>query len=557
MLTTLRIHNLAIVSELEIEFGSGLNVLTGETGAGKSIILRAIDLISGKRASVDVIRSGSERCEVEAVFALSKKELAKLCAEQDELDSLIDGEEILIRRILDRSGKSKVYFNGRLITLGVLQHFMPILLDITGQHEQQGLLESNSHLALLDGFGVPEDLRLSVAEKYRAYAEAAKALESFLRDSQAQMDHIARIRDELTELQEIKLEVGERARLNAELSALTHVEVLTAAMGQALELVEGDEEAIEPSMRKLHGILERAAAIDPELKSILQLVESAFAELGEVRLSLAHYGSRLEADPEHIESLRSRIADIARLERKYRRTTEEILAYQEKITAELAAFEGGEFDEESLRQKESTLRGELNVLESSLTKERTKVGGSLAKKVDSELKHLNMAKAKFEVAINPKPSSLSGADQIEFLLAANPGEPLRPLVKVASGGELSRILLILKTLLHQQQEPGTQIFDEVDTGISGAVSQVVGEKLCAVAKKSQVIVVTHSPQIAALAENHFLVSKESSASETKTSVSRLAQEERVSHIAGMLAGKRISSHFMDSARELLRQPTQD
>ncbi len=553
MLTLLRIQNLAIVETSEVEFGAGLNVLTGETGAGKSIILKAIDLLLGRRANSDILRSGADRCTVEGLFRISRELGRTLREEHEELEEVLpeDEDELLIRRIIDAGGRSKVYVNGQLMALGGLSALSARLMDVTGQHQQHILFDPVHHRELLDAFGVADDLKARVAVDFAAYADAKRSLDRFLSDTETRAVRMEKLAAERDELSEAALQPGERAALDAELTKLASVESLGATVQSCLELIEESDDSLDSKLRSLSMLLESAAAIDPALDEVVSLVDAAAVQLSEAQLSLAHYGARLEADPLRLEQLRERLALVARLERKYARPGDEIIAYLETISAELAEYEGGALDEGVLRKRLAEARATLDGSEQALTAARKVAASKLRKEVEREFPPLNMQRATFEVAVTAAPSSANGADAVEFLLAANPGEPARALGKVASGGELSRVLLILKTVLNEQRAPGTQVFDEVDSGIGGAVAQIVGEKLLAVSRRSQVILITHAPQIASLADQHFLVEKRAIGDRTTSSIRLLNEHERVAQIAGMLAGKSISANFEQSAKELL------
>ena len=554
MLTTLRVTNLAVVDELEVEFTNGLNVMTGETGSGKSVILKAIELLAGRRGGADLIRHGEERCVVEGVFLVaSKDELReRLRADDESLADSIESEEILIRRVFEKTGRGKIYVNGGLVGATSLQSLGEQLIDITGQHQQHTLLNPASHLTLLDLFGVPEKLRLEMKTAYEDYARARERYKKFSEDSAQQALEVARYQDELRELDAAGLVVGGRATLEAELHRLAHVEVLTANIQRAMEVLEEEEQSLDDRLRELLGLLEKMAAIDPNFSQVIQLVEAASAQLSESGLLLSQMGSRLEMSPERLEEVREQIAEIARLERKYGKKEDLLIAYRDKVREKLEQLGGGELSLDKLKEEFERSEQVAKGIAAKLSETRKRLSAQLSQQVAKDLALLNMKRAQFQVSLQTKDLSATGAEAVEFLFSANPGEPPRPLQKVASGGELSRVLLVLKTLLNEKNLPGTQVFDEIDSGISGAVSHVVGEKLLAVAKTSQVILVTHSPQIASLADSHFLIEKVTSKSSTNSSIRKLDRKQRIEQLAGMLAGKEVSSHFEKSAEELLK-----
>ena len=552
MLAVLRISNLAIIDYSEIEFSSGLNVLTGETGAGKSIILKAIELLSGRRASAAVLRSGCDRCEIEALFYLRPETRAKLHELFDELTDIIVDEELLIRRVIESTGRSKIYLNGCLSTSNLLQRISTYLFDITGQHIKQNLLDESTHLDLLDDFGTPQELLDKCAKQYQKFANAKRALDSFKSNTQEQALYFARIRSERDELGEAALEDGERERLENDLARLSNVEHLAESVNTALDSIDSSDGGLEAEIKKLLLLIERAYRVDASLKESFELTESASLQLAEVRILLSDYAASLDADPERLEEIRSRIAEIARLERKYSKTESELIAYYARISSELDEFDAGAFDEKALSERLEEERVKLSAIEDDLSRKRKKTAKSLAAKVEQDLAELGMKKARFAVSLDKSPSHLKGADHAAFSLAANPGEPFQPLAKVASGGELSRILLVLKTLLNTKLNAETQIFDEIDSGIGGAIAQSVGERLLLVAKNSQVILITHAPQIAALADTQYLVEKSTSKKRTVSRIMPLDEKQRVRQIASMLAGKNVSSQFEESAKALLK-----
>lgn len=548
MLAVLRIKNFAIIEEVEIEFNPGMNVLTGETGAGKSIILKSLELISGKRASSEIVRSGTQAAEMEALFVLSDSSKTEILEVAEELEDTLRDNELLIRRIVDTGGRSKVYLNGKLSTASVLQNISLPLLDITSQHQQQSLLNPSNHQKMLDAFGIKEELLEEVREKFLIYAEKRNTYKRFIEESEEQKIYFEKIEEEEKELSSANLRENERQELEDELKRLSNFEEIAENISSAQEILDS---GLSDLFQKLEMLTENAFRLDPKLEEIKELVNGASVQSSEAGLALSTYAASLNAEPERLEEIRERIAEIARLERKYKRKLPELIAYHAKIASEIELLGSGAFDEKKLKEELQKAEVSLREVEKRLTSERISQGKKLAKEVEKGLSSLKMQNARFFVKIEEKESSVNGADKIEFQLAANPGEPERSLNKVASGGELSRILLVLKTIMNQELSPSTQIFDEVDTGIGGAVAEIVGEKLKKVSKTSQVILVTHAPQIAAQASSHFFISKSSENKNTRTAVRLLEKEERVKQIAEMLAGRNISAEFEDSAKQLL------
>ncbi|MCC6219991.1 MAG: DNA repair protein RecN [Deltaproteobacteria bacterium] len=550
----LRIRNLAIIEELEVEFGPGLNVITGETGAGKSVLLKAIELLGGKRSSSNLIREGAEACEVEALFVLDERARKSFKLEEDlGLDIDIDNaDDLLIRRILDRSGRSKFYINGRLSTANCVQRVSGFLFDITAQNQAHLLVSAERHREFLDQFGVSDDLLSQVAEAYGDWGVASRKLGALERQSADMQVRVEQLSAQVEEIRRLDIKRDERRELEIEVAKLSSVELLAEVCSEASLLLEDDSSGICAQLSRLEERIALGAEKDPTLAQVVELIEPAVANIGEVLFFLQSYSSKLEEDPTRIENLRDRLAEIGRLERKHGKAINEILSQCEDWERELAELSGTLSDPKHLRLELEQKDLVLKKLEKELSAERRKAAQALSRVVEAELCKLNMAQAKFIVEVSAiQESSRFGRDYVRFLLAANPGQPACPLADVASGGELSRILLVLKTIINERESAPLQIFDEIDVGVGGAVAHVVGEKLKKVAEFSQVISITHAPQIASLAEHHFVIRKDTASGETRTSVSSLSNSARVDEIARMLAGKRVTKEFKQSAMKLL------
>lgn len=549
MLSVLRVSNFALIDEVEVELVPGLNIVTGETGAGKSIFLRALGLIQGGRASSDVVARGAQAAEIEALFLLDERERSELSAQFAELDSAT--EELLIRRSIDASGKSKVYINGRLATVSMLSAIGERMIAITSQHDQRLLVDNAQQRSLLDAFGVPDPLLTEVAERYLEFDEAEQRYRSFLEKSEEQSLRLERLRAELEELEAADLQPDEREQHEAQLERLANVETLGLIAQECAEALSGEESGVQDAVARLRQTLLRGQRIDSKLDPVVELVSGAAAQLEEASISLAEYATALDADPDRLEQLRARIAEIARLERKFKKRLPELLVYRDALAEEISLHESGAFDLERLETQAKAAREKLNQSELKLSEARMDCALKLQKAVAAGLNKVNMKAARFEVALTKCNSSIHGSDRIEFMFSANPGEPLRPLGKVASGGELSRILLVLKTALSRGSGAALQVFDEIDTGVGGRIAHIVGEKLQQVSRFSQVLVVTHSPQVAAFADRHFVVTKTDKAARSETAIRLLEEDERVGELARMLAGKKVTREFEESAKELL------
>ena len=553
MLSLLRISNIAIIESTSIEFGSGLNVITGETGSGKSILLKSIELLTGIRAGADLLRTGESSASIEAIFEVEshqKKAIAELLPE-------FEGEELIVRREIRSGGKSRVYIDDRLSTLTKLGELTSVLLDITAQHAQQNLTGESTHREMLDSFGTPAQLLASVSEAYSSLAALEKEHASIMTDSESRRRRIAELENVVEDLGEAALKEGEKESLQESLSVLENSESLLEDSGEALALMNEETQNIESQLQTVSRLIARCADVDARCEPLRELIDSCLVELQEASMGLSEYRSRLELDPDELEEYRARLAEIARLERRYAMQEAELIQFLAGRKSELESLRDSLDNPAKLEAKIASARQKLEELETELTAVRTKNAKKLEKLVETQLKQLSMQKARFRVEIEKAKSSSYGANSISFSLSANLGEEFKALSKTASGGELSRLLLALKVSLGKKagtgESAGTHIFDEIDSGIGGATAQIVGEKLKAIAANSQVILITHAPQIAAFADHHFAVSKSSSSGRTRSAVEELGSEGRVAAIASMLAGTEVSSQFQDSAQELLRQ----
>ncbi len=551
MLSHLKIKNLVIVEELEITFNSSLNIITGETGAGKSIILKAISLLGGTRSTSDIIRNGQEKLEIEGFFNITADNRTSILDIADELIEIIPDEDIIIRRIIETSGKSRAYLNSSLIPLATLQKISQFLFDITGQHQQQALIDSAKHIQLLDNYGGFTKELAEIKESFHKYSSTKKLLDDFKKSSSEKSEYFRRIAFEQEELKSAELEFDERKKLESDLNKLQNGEFVSNTVNECLNLLNSEDISTINSIAKLRQLTDTLRKKDKILDDTYLLVDSVYSQIKEIDFTLNKYLADLEVAPERLEEIRSRITEIARLERKYHLGANDIIAYLEKINKELNKFEAGEFDITKLENNLRIATSELENLAKEISLKRKNKALLLEQKVEKELARLEMKKAKFKIEITPNELSATGGDDVEFLLSANPGESPKPLGKVASGGELSRVLLTLKTILNEKYATIMHVFDEVDTGVSGIVASVVGEKVKAISEKTQVLLITHSPQIAALADAHFVISKSHIHNNTIVKVKHLNQTERVEEVARMLGGKNVNDKFIELAKEMI------
>jgi len=550
MLRELQISNLAIIEKLHVEFHGGLNILTGETGAGKSIIIDAVNLILGGRASADLIRSGADEASVEALFDLSGRPglLRNLAAMGVECDG-----ELLVRRVVSRGGKNRAFIAGGLATTSMLSEISRTLINIYGQHESQTLLKTDQHLRLLDGFSGTLALRDAFSAGFDAYAKAKtelEALEQGEREAARRMDLLSFQSEEIGAAQ---LFPGEEEELAEERARLAHGEKLLSCSQQAFDTLYGGDAALLGGLRLVIAGVTEASAIDRALVPVCETLEGAYAQLEDASLTLRDYAAGVEADPGRLEQLDDRIDAINRLKRKYGQDIPEILAYQLGVDAELAALCGREEAREALSVRIAGLKAQLWELGAELSLARRAGAAALKAGMERELAELAMTHALFETSFDPGPEPKSyGFERAEFLFSPNPGEPPKPLARTASGGELSRLMLALKQL-HPESEVPTLIFDEVDSGIGGATSALVGVKLKKVAASHQVLAITHLPQVAAFADLHLRVEKSVSLGRTATCVERLEGEGRVAEVARMLGGARVTEKTLEHAREMIQE----
>ena len=556
MLKLLRINNIALIPALEVEFGPGLTLLTGETGAGKSILIDALGLLLGDRASPDLIRSGEERAAVEAVF-----EVADAAALLEERGLSSDGDEVVIRRELQSNGKGRATVNGALVPVSLLRDLAPRLTVIHGQHEPQGLLDPSTHVDLLDHFAGADDGR-PLAEFFRDLRAAEAALERLRGDRREAERRREMLEFQAGEIERAGLVAGEEEALRVEKARQANAGRLAALSGEAYGLLYDDESAALSRLGLVFRRVEDLAAIDPSFRGFLDARAEALAPLEDLALRLRDYKEQLEVSPGRLDEIEARLALLERLKKKYGATVEEVLAFGERCRRELDALLSPEEQERTLEARRERLAAAYLERARALSKRRRAAALDLRKRVQAELAQLAMEKTRFEVAFDPADAEAAvdssewterGLERAEFLLSPNPGEELRPLARIASGGELSRIMLGLKSVVRSDVPGLTLVFDEVDAGIGGRVAEVVGRKLKAVAARQQVLCVTHLPQIAAFADQHLAVRKRVERGRTVTLVEPLAGDARVEEVARMLGGETITATARQHAREMLKQ----
>ncbi len=569
MLRLLKITNFAIIDDLEITFGPGLNVLTGETGAGKSIIFDALNLTLGARAGGDLVRGGAREALVESLFEIPDTAgglAARSLLEEAGVEIEEDGELIVRRRVAE-AGRSRIYLNGVLGTASLLSRVGDRLVNIHGQHAHQSLLRPASHLGLLDDFAGTSGARTALGELVRELKSAEEKLSAHREGVRERARRADLLRFQAEELEKAALRAGELAEIEAELPRLRNAGRLIEGAASLYERLYEAEGAVVEKTGEIQRELEDIAGLDESLRPLQEEAASAQAQLESLADSLRGYAEGIEHDPERLEALEARRAVIREMIRKYGSDEAECLAYLEECRSSLAAISDEEGTEARLAGARDALRAELAKAALALSEKRSRAAGSLDARMEEALSELGLAGARFQTLITHQEDPegfiraggravalrADGVDRAQFHFSPNPGEPPRGLSRVASGGELSRLMLALESVLRRADLIPTLIFDEVDAGIGGAVAEVVGRKLKGVSASHQVLVVTHLPQVASLGDRHFRVEKHVAGERTQTRVEVLDDHKRVEEIARMGTGLEITDAAREHAREMLEK----
>jgi len=563
MLALLNISNFALISELKVEFERGLNLLTGETGSGKSIIVDALGVLIGDRFASEMIRAGERSAFVEGLFTLGAHAQAAAILEEAGVSSNAGGEvELVIRRELSSEGRGRVFVNNRLATLSLLRQLRPLLVDIHGQGTQQTLFDPDTHLELLDAFADLSTARDETAARFRRWSALERELESLRRDEAEKFHLTDALRFQLSELESARLEAGEDERLESERRRLVNLEKLTELCAGAYNTTYEESDSTVARLGRLERQIEELSHYEPSYKNYLEGLGTARAVLEDLSAGLRDFLDGLTFSPERLAEIENRLAEIARLKRKYGGTVGAALEHLANSRARLRQLE--HTDERATEVAKELAGARASYLEAAerLHTVRVKSAVEFRRAVERSLGEVAMENARFEARVEA-PSELdadaasksftaSGFDRVEFYFSANAGEPLRPLARVASGGEASRMMLVLKTSASPARFPRTIVFDEVDAGIGGRVSEAVGLKLKALSRTNQVLCVTHQAQIARFADTHLLVDKHSARGRTEVGVERLDRRRRVEEIARMLTGAEITEAARRHAREMLK-----
>jgi DNA repair protein RecN (Recombination protein N) len=564
VLREIHVRNLAVLAEAAVELGAGFNVLSGETGAGKSIVVDSLSLLAGARASAEMVRTGAEALTVSGVFE-PEGEGWRSVLEEAGLEA--EGDEVLVRREIGRGGRNRVFVNDQPTTLRLLADLAPYLLRIHGQRDELGLIEPDLQRAMLDRSGGPEAQPLldRVAAAFESYARLAERLERLSGDDRVRRERIDLLRFQASEIDAAKLRAGEEVELKAERDVLRNAEAITRSLGTAFALLFDEEGAAVERIGKAGSLLAEVEAWEPQAAAWGAELEEARIRLTETARSLQHRLDGLEADPARLDFIEERLATIERLCRKHGGDSGAVLARRAEIEAELAELEGDAENRDELEGKVAAALATYREGALALSKAREGWGKALTERIEGELKDLGLARARLSVALERRRRAGSllildgeetdfgrdGVDQVVFLFAPNPGEPPRPLARIASGGELSRIHLALQLATRGESAHPTLVFDEVDTGIGGAEAAALGAKLQRLAQGGQILAVTHLPQVASYGDLHFRVSKRVDGGRTSVKVEELEGKARVEEVARMLAGKQITDTSLSHARELI------
>jgi DNA repair protein RecN (Recombination protein N) len=552
MLTQLRIAGFALIDEVELPLGPGLTVITGETGAGKSIVVEAMGLLRGARAGADVIRAGRDEARVEALIELPPSGPARARLEAE--GRAVDPEEgLLVRRVISRAGRGRVHLGGGLATAGDLATHVAGLIDIASQHDQQSLTDPDSQLAILDAFAEDQALRAEMAEAHGTLALARAALEAFSADARSRSEREDLLRFQLGELEAARPELGEEEELKTQRERLKGAEKFYAATAGGEDALYAADGAVAERVAAVARDLAPLATLDAALAPLAERLLGAQATIEDVARDLGRYARGIKSDPARLAEIEERLFLLQRLCRKHGGTVADLVAKRESFARELADI--GSFDEALAARKDAVDRALARAAAAAgaLTAARRKAAAGLEKKVAAGLRELGFASAALPVAVEERELGASGKDRVRFLFAPNPGDPPRPLAKIASGGELSRVMLAVKQALARTDEVLTYVFDEVDAGLGGGAAEIVGKKLKKIAMDRQVIVITHLPQVAAFGDAHVRVTKTAEKGKTHVAIEVLSDAERPAELARMLGGAKPSAEAAAHAAEMLRR----
>jgi len=553
MLRQLSIKNYATVDSLNIEFQAGMSVITGETGAGKSIILGALGLTLGDRADKTIVRSGASKADICAEFDTAK--IRDACAWLEEHDLDEDSGVCLLRRVVGSDGRTKGYINGSPVTMANLQELGEMLIDIHSQHEHQSLLHRSTHQRLLDEFSVKADVLDALHENFKQWQQNFQRMELLRNRSEEHSAQTQLLAYQLTELDEMAIGANEVEELEAEFKILNNADESLASVQAALALCsDNDEQNLSAMLNQTLALLAELPETEARINNIRSLLETATIQIEEAVDDLRAFNDEFEADPLRLDQVNSRLAALHTLARKHKVKPIELTRIAAELRQQLGDFENSDEELAKLEKKDVELRKHYVSLANDVSAQRQAGAKKLAQKVNAQLKHLGMPNATLEVKlgkVDAKQPTLNGNEWVEFLVSTNPGQEPKPLIKIASGGELSRISLAIQVITAQTSHTPTLVFDEVDVGIGGGVARTVGELMRALGKTTQILCVTHQAQVAGQGHHHFFVSKSSDKKSTLTKIVTLADKEKVREVARMLGGEELSEESLAHAEQMV------
>ncbi len=565
MIKSLLIQDYALIEKIEVEFKSGLNIITGETGAGKSILIDAMGLLLGERASSDVIRKGAEKSVVEGIFEVDKNKRVKTFLTENELDDL---PELIIRREISSKGSNRCFVNDSPVSLNVIKELGDLLVDLHGQHEHQSLLRKETHINFLDGFGNNDELLRTYKWLYTSLNKLLTELKEVKEKDSAYREKRDVLDFQIKEIDAVSPKLGEEEKLQSELKILENSEKLLALTNRIYDGLYESENSVQDSLSKIKNDLEELARIDPSFSESNSECESALTLVNDISDNIRKYKAKIDIEPEKVEAIRERLGAINLLKKKYGGSIESLLELRKRVGEEFQAAEGYSQQIIDLEKKIKAVRENASQSAEKLSKERTKISKNVKKEIELILTELGIPNAKFEVRISQKELNLNnedglrfnnknlaydsnGCDEVEFYISTNIGEDVKPLAKVASGGEVSRIMLALKSVLAKSDKLPLLIFDEIDSGISGNVAQKVGQALKSLATFHQIIAITHLPQIAAFSDHHYAVEKKETDGRVVSSIRKLTDHQKIIEVAKLLSGEKVTDASIKSAKELI------
>ena len=565
MLKSLLVKDYALIGHINVEFGKGLNIITGETGAGKSILIDAMSLLLGERASTEVVRKGAQKSIVEGIFEIEGNKKVKRILEENEIDVL---PELIIRREISLKGNNRCFLNDTPVTLNIIKDIGDLLVDLHGQHEHQSLLRTETHIDFLDEFGATESFLKDYKEKFTQLSEASRKLNDLKQKENILKEKKDIYQFQIKEIDAVSPQEDEEEKINEELNILENSEKLSELTNSVYEALYESENSVHDMIGKIENEIEELEKIDKSFSEIKSECESAVSLINDISQFVRNYKAKIDIDPEHLEELRNRLGAITMLKKKYGGSVKTIIEHRKKIGEEFELAENYSESIEKLEFEIKKLREVCGIAAEVLSKKRKEISKKVQKEVQEALTYLGIENSAFKVEINQKAAdkndrdflivngkpfkyNSSGYDEVEFFISTNPGEDPKPLAKVASGGEISRVMLALKSILAKTDKLPLLIFDEIDTGVSGRIAQKVGQALKNLAGFHQIISITHLPQIAGLADQHFAVEKTLNDERVVSSIKKLGKDERIKEVAKLMSGEKVTEASLKGAKELM------